>query len=229
MDMSIPYELTGRRQQKARTRRALIEAARVSLAQGHTPSVEQAAAAASISRTTAYRYFPNQRSLLMAAHPEIEGWSLLGDDAPEDPRQRFQRAIDVFIRLVVETEPQQRAMLRLSLASDEHDGELLLRQGRGIVWLEEALAPLAGRLSQAAIRRLVLATRSAIGIEAFVWLTDVAGLSREDAADVMRWSADALFERALDDPPGSDMSSAFGVKRSRRSAGEPWRSRPPVP
>lgn len=200
MGMSIPYELTGRRQQKARTREALIEAARGILAEGLTPTVEQAATAAAISRTTAYRYFPNQRSLLLAAHPEIEASSLLGKDAPEDAERRFERAVEALTRLVVETEPQQRAMLRLSLAPDHSDGdELLLRQGRVIGWLEDALAPLGDRLPSAAIRRLVLATRSACGIEALVWLTDVAGLSREEAVDVMRWSADALFQRAVSD------------------------------
>lgn len=204
MGMSIPYERTGRTQQKARTRRALVEAARGILAEGNTPTVEHAAAAASISRTTAYRYFPNQRSLLLAAHPEIEASSLLGDDAPEDPERRFELAVEALIRLVVETEPQQRATLRLSLVRDHDDGEeLLLRRGRAIGWLEDALEPLRDRLSVAAIRRLVLATRSACGIEALVWLTDVAGLSREDAVDVMRWSAGALFQAAIGDAAAS--------------------------
>jgi hypothetical protein len=36
------------------------------------------------------------------------------------------------------------------------------------------------------IHRLVLAIRSAIGVEALVWLTDIGGLSREDAAANMR-------------------------------------------
>ena len=45
--------------------------------------------------------------------------------------------------------------------------------------------------------RLVLAIRSAVGIEALVWLTDIAGLSREEAAELMRWSARALLRSAL--------------------------------
>ena len=202
MGMSIPYERTGRTKQKARTRRALIEAARGILAEGRTPTVEDAAAAAAISRTTAYRYFPNQRSLLLAAHPEIETSSLLSDDAPQDPERRFELAVDAFIRLVVETEQQQRATLRLSLAPDHGDREqLLLRRGRAIGWFEDALEPLRDRLAPTALRRLVLATRSACGIEALVWLTDVAGLSREEAVGVMRWSAVALFHSALSDTP----------------------------
>jgi hypothetical protein len=43
--------------------------------------------------------------------------------------------------------------------------------------------------------------RSAIGVEALVWLTDVGGLSRDDATEVMRWSARALLQSALDAPP----------------------------
>lgn len=34
-------------------------------------------------------------------------------------------------------------------------------------------------------------------IEALVWLTGVAGLSREEATDLMRWPARALLQDAL--------------------------------
>jgi AcrR family transcriptional regulator len=198
MGMSIPYELTGRRDQKARTRNALIAATRELLAEGVTPTVEQSAAAAAVSRTTAYRYFANQRSLLMAAHPEIEAHSLLGEDPPGDPRARLELATEALTRLTVETEPELRTMLRLSLEPDaDHHGQLLLRQGRVIGWLEEALAPLRNEMSDTALRRLVLAIRSACGIEALVWLTDIAGLSRDDAVEIMRWSARALLQTAL--------------------------------
>ena len=198
MVMAIPYELTGRSEQKVRTRRALVEATRDLLAEGCTPTVEQAAAAASISRTTAYRYFPNQRALLVAAHPEIEASSLLGDGAPEDAEGRLELAVEALTRLVVDTEPELRTQLRLSLEPDAGDREqLLLRQGRAIAWLEEALAPLRDRLPPTELRRLVQAIRSACGIEALVWLTDVAGLSREEAVEIMRWSARALCRTGI--------------------------------
>lgn len=200
MDTSIPYESTGRRNQKSRTRGLLIAAARDLLARGLSPTVEQAAAAASISRTTAYRYFPNQRSLLLAAHPEIELSSLLGDNPPRDPEARLELAVRTLTRLTVDTEPELRTMLRLSLEPNDGPREpLLLRQGRAILWLEEALEPLRGELSDTALRRLALAIRSACGIEALVWLTDIAGLSRPAAAKLMRWSARALLRSALAD------------------------------
>lgn len=191
--MSISYEQHGRTQQKERTRNALLAAARELLSEGVTPSVERAAETAAISRATAYRYFPNQRSLLAAAHPEIEARSLLGDDAPQDVEGRLDATIREFVRITVETEPQLRAMLRLSLEPGASDrGEPILRRGRAIGWIEDALAPLPKR----GRRRLAIAIRAACGIEALIWLTDVAGLSRDEAAELMRWSALALLRAA---------------------------------
>ena len=198
--MSIPYELAGRTHQKQRTRQALVTAAREMVAQGVTPTVDSAANKASISRTTAYRYFPNQRTLLLSAHPEIEARSLLPENPPQDPEARLDVVIQTFLRLIVDTERQQRTMLRLSLEPDPSlRGELPLRQGRAIGWIMEALAPLGDRLSAAQLRRLAVAIRSAAGIEALVWLTDIAGLSREEAVQVMRKSARALLRTALAD------------------------------
>jgi AcrR family transcriptional regulator len=200
MDMSIPYEQNGRSAQKRRTREALIAAARDLVAQGEAPTVEGAAEAASISRTTAYRYFPNQRALLAAAHPETAARSLLPDDAPRDVASRLALVVDEFTRMIVDTEAQQRTMLRLSLESDPAErAQLPLRQGRAIVWIEEALAPLHTKMSDAEIHRLAIAVRSATGIEALAWLTDVAGLTRDEATALMCWSAQALLQRALAD------------------------------
>jgi AcrR family transcriptional regulator len=200
MGMSIPYESNGRVGQKRRTREALIAAARELVAQGTTPTVEEAAERASISRTTAYRYFSNQRALLVAAHPETGATSLLPDKPPDDAPTRLDLVIDAFTRSTVDNEAQQRMMLRLSLDADPVErSQLPLRQGRAIKWIEEALAPLRKEMSEAEVHRLTLAIRSATGIEAFVWLTDVAGLSRHDATELMRWSARALLRAALAD------------------------------
>ena len=199
--MSTPYVDSGRRQQKTRTRDALIEAARELVASGGSPTVEQAAEAAGISRTTAYRYFTNQHSLLAAAHPETARLSLLPPRPPADPEGRLDAVVREFIRLIERSEAQQRTMLRLSLADTEGAGELPLRQGRGIGWIEEALAPIEGTLSAAQIRQLVLAIRSVVGIEARVWLTDVGRLSSRDATEIQRWAAQALLKAAQDDPP----------------------------
>jgi AcrR family transcriptional regulator len=197
MSMTVSYERTGRTGQKARTRDALVAATRTLLARGLEPTVEAAAAAAGISRATAYRYFPNQRALLAAAHPEIEARSLLGPNPPADPAARLDLAVDELIRTMLETETQLRAALRLSLEPDQNEEHgQTLRKGRAIGWFEDALSPLAGQMPERDLRRLVLAIRSAVGIEALVWLTDVAGLSRDEATDVMRWSARGLLRAA---------------------------------
>jgi hypothetical protein len=108
--------------------------------------------------------------------------------------------LDVFTRMLVQTEKQQRTMLRLSLeAGPEERARLPLRQGRAIKWLEEAFAPLRTKLGEAGVRRLAIAVRSAIGIEALAWLTDVAGLSRGEATELMRWSARAMLQAAIAD------------------------------
>jgi AcrR family transcriptional regulator len=205
MSISTPYELTGRTHQKARTRAAMLSATRELLANGVTPTVEQAAERAAISRTTAYRYFPNQRALLIAAYPELDMPSLLDTDPPADPVARLELVTQSIARQVLEHEPELRSMLRLSLELPPPDQDALpLRQGRAIGWIEDALAPLRGRLSAAELRRLVLAIRAALGIEALVWLTDIGGLSREQAADLMRSSAHTLLRAALADAATTD-------------------------
>lgn len=203
--MSIPYELAGRTQQKQRTRAALVTAARELVAEGLSPTVEDAAAAAEISRTTAYRYFPNQHALLAAAHPETIADSLLPEDAPSDPLARLDLVVENFLRLVLETEEQQRTMLRLSLLAEESErASLPLRQGRAIGWFTEALEPLRDTLGDDGLHRLVLAIRSATGVEALSWLTDVARIGRDDAAAILRWNAAALCRSAIaGGPPGS--------------------------
>lgn len=201
--MSIPYESIGRVEQKQRTRDALISAARDLVAEGVTPSVEDAAAKASISRTTAYRYFPNQRALLVAAHPEMETRSFLPAAPPSDVAARLDAVVRGFTGLIIDTESQQRTMLRLSLEADSTTSRpaLPLRQGRAIGWISEALEPLRGELTDDELLGLVLAIRSTIGIEALVWMTDIAGLSRHTAAELMTWSAHALLQYARTNAP----------------------------
>ena len=201
--MSYGYEQAGRTRQKRRTREHLIAATRTLIAEnGIAPTVAEAAAAASISRTTAYRYFPNQKALLVAAHPETETTSLLPTGFGADSTERLRVAVRAFHRIILGTESQQRTMLLLSLQPGA-DNELPLRQGRAIAWFEDALAPLRQQLAEDDLHRLAVAIRSTVGIESMVWLTDVAGLSRAHAARLMQWSAQALLHYALsgDLPP----------------------------
>ncbi len=197
--MDVPYLQTGRTSQKARTRDALIAAARQLLARGVTPTLEEAAAEATIGRTTAYRYFPNSRALLAATYPVIEMSSLLGADPPEDPLARLEIVAEGLTRQLLEYEPENRAQLRLALEDEPAGGESLpLRRGRRIGWIEDALSPLGGRMPKRELRRLVYGIGATLGIEALVWLTDMGGLSREEAVEVMRSNARTLLRSALE-------------------------------
>jgi AcrR family transcriptional regulator len=201
MEVTVPYEQTGRVNQKSRTRDALVGATRALLAEGISPTMEAAAARAAVSRTTAYRYFPSTRALLVATYPHIDRPSLLGDDPPADPRARLAAVADDQLRRILTFEPEMRTVLRLSLepaaAGDGAGTALPMNRGLRIGWIEDALAPLRGELPAAELRTLVLGIGATLGIEAFVWLTDIAGLSREAAAATMRANALGLLEAAV--------------------------------
>jgi AcrR family transcriptional regulator len=203
MEMSIPYESTGRTRQKARTRAAMIAATRTLLGAGITPTVEQAAEHAGVSRTTAYRYFANQRSLLVAAYPDLSTSSLLSEDAPEGVEERLEFVMETIGAWLLESETELRTMLRLSLERGRR-ADLPLRTGRALAWIEDALAPLRDRMPDDDRHRLALAIRATLGIEPFVWLTDVGGLAREDAVELMRTSARTLLHAALQGPDRGD-------------------------
>ncbi|MCK2215369.1 hypothetical protein MF672_016465 [Actinomadura sp. ATCC 31491] len=147
------------------------------------------------------------RRLLAAAHPEIDLPSLLPADPPADPMARLDLVMAAFVQLTLDWEPQLRTSLRLSLqpgAAQPH-----LRGGRAIGWIEDALTPLLGTHPGLDVHRLAVTIRSATGIESLVWLTDIAGLTRRQAADTMRWSARALLAAAL----GEDGGAAPGGSR----------------
>jgi AcrR family transcriptional regulator len=198
--VSSGYEQTGRTNQKRRTRAALISATRELLAAGESPTVEQAADRAAVSRTTAYRYFTNQRELIVAVYPQLEAPSLLDGDTSGDPLARLDVALEHLTDQLLTYEHELRAQLRLSLEAGHDAADLPLRQGRAIAWFEDALAPARDRLTATEIHRLALAIRSACGIEALVWLTDVGSLSRDAAVELMRGSARTLAAAALAQP-----------------------------
>ncbi|NUT38237.1 MAG: TetR/AcrR family transcriptional regulator [Hamadaea sp.] len=195
--MAVPYEQTGRTGQKSRTRQALVEATRELLAQGLTPQVDDAAEQAGISRTTAYRYFPNQRTLLLGAQPQIQPDTLLANDAPTEPRARLDAFMTAFSHYNLTYEPQLRTALRLSLEPGQD--RPVLRRGRAIGWIEDALSSLRHTHPHVDIHQLAVAIRSATGIEALIWLRDIAGFTPDQATETVRRTALAILDAALAD------------------------------
>ncbi|MFN2462101.1 MAG: TetR/AcrR family transcriptional regulator [Candidatus Velthaea sp.] len=175
----------------------MVDAARDLLAQGATPTVEQAAANASVSRPTAYRYFPNQQALLMAAYPPLAVESLLPDHASDDPFERLHMASKALVRLLLDQEIALRAMLRISLEQTAQRPPLALRTGRRIRWVEDALAPLRSRLEPQRFDDLVIRIAATLGIEPLIWLIDIAHVERTQAARMLCASARDILKGAL--------------------------------
>ena len=195
-----------RRNQKERTRAAIVDAALALLREGITPTVSSAAEAAKVSRPTAYRYFPTQDALLneiMDITPSVESV----DEAVRtmrspNPRQRLSELLDRFNRLVVEDEGRYRAALRVYLdtwfaARTSGEAAPRVRAGRRRRWLEDALEPLRGTLPPASWSRLQNALALTLGIDSVVVLKDVCGLDSEEALDVLRWTALAILDAAV--------------------------------
>ncbi|MHB8274113.1 MAG: hypothetical protein ACYDC9_05025 [Dermatophilaceae bacterium] len=139
------------------------------------------------------------KALLVAAHREIGTLSFLPADAGKDPEESLLAVVKGLTQMVVESELAQPTMLWLSLEPGKAAPDLPLRQGRAIGWFEEALTPLVPDLGETGVHQLAIAARAALGVESLVWLTDVAGLSRSQASEVMRWSAQALLHHGLAD------------------------------
>ncbi len=173
-----------------------MDAARQLMSRGVTPTVEDAATHAGVSRATAYRYFPDQRSLLVAAYPIIETTSLLPEYPPADVIGRVRLVAHGILDSIVANEVALRAQLRISLEGSATRDELPLRKGRRIVWFEDALAPLRTELRPRSFRRLTLALAAVVSLEVLIWLVDLAGLSRKAAVEQIVWTAEQIVRSA---------------------------------
>src|SRR5690349_17069086 len=84
---------SGRQNQRRRTRKDLLEAAARLVKQGRTPSLDEVAEEALVSRATAYRHFPNVETLLIEASFDIaipDANELFRDSREADPVARVQ-------------------------------------------------------------------------------------------------------------------------------------------
>ncbi|MFP5255332.1 MAG: TetR/AcrR family transcriptional regulator [Acidimicrobiia bacterium] len=193
---------TGRVNQKKRTRAAVVQAARDLVQQGITPTVAQAAEVALVSRTTAYRYFPTQESLLLelAVNADVDDIEDLVAE-PVTAAEAPERAVEVlqrFNRRVLDDEVQYRTTLRLYLdqwlaAAADGESSPVVREGRRTRWLATSLAPLRGTVPDADLDRLVAALSILTGVEAMSVLREVCQLSEDDALAVTDWAARVLI------------------------------------
>ncbi len=197
---------TGRVNQKRRTREGIVDAAVELMTQGVTPTVAQAAEAALVSRTTAYRYFPTQESLLLeiALHSDVEDIEAIVREPvdADDAAERVLRVLRLLNRHVLDEEARFRNAIRVYQdlwlgASAKGDDAPVVREGRRMRWFATCLAPLRAQAGDAAVDRLIAGLSILGGGEAVVVLRDVCRLDGDEALAVADWAARALVAATL--------------------------------
>jgi AcrR family transcriptional regulator len=169
---------------------------------GHIPSVAEVAVRSNVSRATAYRYFPSRSALVTAVIDTSLGpvRSFTSDSA--DGRERVHELFRSTIPRFKEFEPQLRAAAQLALEQWALEKAGLLeeepyRRGHRVRILEHALAPLAPQLPPKVRERLHHALSVIYGIESYIVLKDIWGLSDREVERTALWMADALIEAAV--------------------------------
>lgn len=193
---------------RERTRRLLNEAARQLLRTGGPLTVQAAADLAGVSRATAYRYFPNNESVLVhATMPLVDSASPqlppdLGSpdaDGPHDLPGQAATLVRTMGQWAFDHEHELRTFMRLSL--EPQGAERLDRRAstNRDTWIATLLEGLPDHVPQEAHDRLSIALTPLFGADAIIWSTDIAGVDRDAALDVMAWMAAALVQATLDE------------------------------
>jgi AcrR family transcriptional regulator len=194
--------LSGRANQKQRTRKDLLQAAAQLMKQGRRPSLDEVAEAALVSRATAYRYFPSMDALLAEASLDVvtpDAAALFAGNAPAEPVARLEKIDAALHEMMLANEPALRLMLANSLqraARGEVESGTLLRQNRRTPLIEAALEPARRQFKPGSLDLLVKALALIVGTEAMVVFKDVLQLDDAEARRVKRWAIRALVEAA---------------------------------
>ena len=200
---------SGRKNQKLRTRRALLAAARDLMDEGIDPSIDAIAERAMVSRATAYRYFANVDQLILEATLDATlDVDAVGDDAPSALSDVPMRVGHVQARLfdhARENETQFRLFLSsANKAWVESGGEVELRSGRRLGMIEKALAPARDALDEATYERLRDALAGMMGIESLTMMRDICELEPDAAKATMNWAVQTLVRAVLEEHSAED-------------------------
>ncbi len=165
--------------QKERTRQAIVAATRDLARTGGEVTMPAVARSALVSEATAYRYFPDLASLLREAlagvwpSPEKALAPVAGSD---DPVERVACATESLLRHVLSCQGAVRATIAATIT---RPGGAAMRPGHRFGLIDEALRPVAADTAGLAQLKQDLAV--VISAEALFTLTDLCGLSPEDA------------------------------------------------
>ena len=188
---------TGRVNQRNRTRKDLLEAALRISADGKTPSLDEIAEEARVSRATAYRYFPNVEDLLAEAslHVAFPDPSCLAGRS-DDPIDRLMLIDEAVESMIASNEIALRMMIASASKLPIERGDVPTRQNRRLPLIEAALAPARSKFAPDAYRRLTHALSLVIGTESMLVLKDVLHLTPTESREVRRWTIRSLVQSA---------------------------------
>ena len=188
--------------QKARTRRAIIDACHELTYSGAEVTMPRVAERAMVSEATAYRYFPDLVSLLQETlaglWPE-PSLALAPVAASPDPVARVAFACEFLLRGVHAYQGAVRAMISLTITAPAGSQA---RPGIRFGLIDYALAPFAdpacpGKLAPGAMTRLKQDLAIVVSAEAFFTLTDLCGLAPDDAIASAVRTAQTLTREAF--------------------------------
>ncbi|MEY2398104.1 MAG: hypothetical protein QOJ00_1278 [Actinomycetota bacterium] len=179
-----------------------MSAAAALLQGGTTPSINDIADAADVSRRTVYLYFPTLDQLLLDATVGLLSQAAVDEaidaaDRGDDAVARVEAMIRALFAVSSDTMTLGRSLIRLTVAPDESSGDGPRRGYRRITWLERALEPLRTELSPKKFERLVSGLSMIVGWEALVVLQDLRDLNAKEQLETTLWSARALIRAAL--------------------------------
>jgi AcrR family transcriptional regulator len=203
----------------ARTHRLLIEEAMKLLDHGGLVTVAEVAAAAGVSRATAYRYFPSRSRLIDAIMDVSLGPVRRFESGEKDGAARVRDLFERTFPLFKEFEPQMRAALQLALEhwALERAGVLVeeqFKRGNRKAILARNAQPLRGKLGERGFGRLLKALSLVYGIEPYIVLKDMWGASNREVDAITRWVADAVIEKSLrEGQPAQERTARRAVNR----------------
>jgi AcrR family transcriptional regulator len=225
----VPTLATGRVRQKARTRRALLDAATQLIRDGKPPSMPDVAEAALVSPATAYRYFPSAQALWQEASLElVEPWTTdLVDNAGDDPAARLDAVVKTIGWHMLDEEVLYRGLVRAALerwfdqAALPEPDRTPVREARRPRWNAKVVEPLRTTFPAPFVDELMSALSLVWGTEALITLRDVARLDTDDAKQVMlhasRWMLQGALADATSRPGSATDSPRQSSRRTRRS------------
>ncbi len=196
----------GRPNQRRRTRKDLLQAAARLMRQGRTPSLEEIADEALVSRATAYRYFSGVEALLVEASLDVAvpgPEQLFAGDRSVDPVARLGRVDRALHDMILANEAPLRMMLSHSLqrVARGETGDIPARQNRRSPLIEAALEPARDAFAPEMLATLSRALALVVGVEAMIVFKDVLQLDDAEARAVKLWAIRALVDAARRPPP----------------------------